>query len=254
MTESEGSSSTATTTTQPGGATEGPGSGMLTRVLLFTRTAGFRHASIADGVQAIEQLAAAHGFAVEHTDDGADFNDDNLGRFEVVIWLSTTGDVLVEPEQAAFERYIRAGGGWVGVHAAADTEYDWAWYGQLLGGAYFASHPHIQTAQLDVEILDHPSTAHLPPSLTMEDEWYNFRVNPRGATSVLMTLDESSYQPGEGAMGDDHPIAWYHEFEGGRAWYTALGHRPELYRDERFVEHLMGGVRWAAGVASAGAD
>lgn len=228
---------------------------MLTRVLLFTRTAGFRHASIADGVQAIEQLATAHGFAVEHTEDGADFNDDNLGRFEVVIWLSTTGDVLAEPEQAAFERYIRAGGGWVGVHAAADTEYDWAWYGQLLGGgAYFASHPQIQTAQLDVEISDHASTAHLPPSLTLEDEWYNFQVNPRGATSVLMTLDESSYQPGEGAMGDDHPIAWYHEFEGGRAWYTALGHRPELYRDERFVEHLMGGVRWAAGVASPDAD
>lgn len=221
----------------------------LNRVLVFTRTAGFRHESIEDGLAALKQLASAHGFTIEQTEDGADFNDETLARFDVVLWLSTTGDVLDAEEQAALERYIRAGGGWVGVHAAADTEYDWPWYGELLGGgAYFTSHPHIQSARLGVEVADHASTAHLPPSWMVLDEWYNFRKNPRGVVTVLMTVDESSYEPGPGAMGSDHPIAWFHEFDGGRSWYTALGHRPELYRDEGFLQHWLGGIRWAAGL------
>lgn len=221
---------------------------VLSSVLVFTRTTGYRHDSIPAGVDAIRRLGEANGFAVQQTEDPASFADAALAEHQVVVWLSTTADVLSEEQQAAFERYIGAGNGWVGVHAAADTEYDWPWYGGLLGGAWFLSHPVIQTAALEVEAAEHPSTLHLPTRFEMEDEWYNFQANPRPEVSVLLRLDESSYQVGEGAMGADHPIAWYHEYAGGRAWYTGLGHRAELYSDPRFVEHLLGGIRWAAGV------
>jgi type 1 glutamine amidotransferase len=227
-----------------------PSTPALERILVFSRTLGYRHDAIGPGIEALRSLGAANGFEADATEDPSDFNDENLAGFDVVVFLSTTADVLDDGQQAAFERYIRAGGGWVGVHAAADTEYDWPWYGQLLGGgAYFKSHPEIQTVQLEVENATHSATAHLPPSFSLEDEWYNFQQNPRPAVSVLMTLDESSYSPGADAMGEDHPIAWFHEFDGGRAFYTALGHRSELYADPLFTQHLLGGIRWAAGVA-----
>lgn len=235
----------------PGTASQpAPSPPVLERVLVFSRTQGYRHEAIGPGIEALRTLGAASGFEVDASEDPSGFNDENLAGFDVVVFLSTTADVLDDGQQAAFERYIRAGGGWVGVHAAADTEYDWPWYGQLLGGgAYFKSHPEIQTVQLVVENATHPATAHLPGSLSVQDEWYNFQQNPRAAVSVLMTLDESSYSPGADAMGDDHPIAWFHEFDGGRAFYTALGHRSELYTDPLFTQHLLGGIRWAAGVA-----
>ena len=222
----------------------------LERILVFSRTLAYRHEAIGPGIEALRTLGAANGFEVEASEDPSGFSDENLSGFDVVVFLSTTADVLDDGQQAAFERYIRAGGGWVGVHAAADTEYEWPWYGQLLGGgAYFKSHPEIQTVQLEVENATHPATAHLPATLALQDEWYNFQQNPRAAVSVLMTLDESSYSPGADAMGEDHPIAWFHEFDGGRAFYTALGHRSELYTDPLFTQHLLGGIRWAAGVA-----
>jgi type 1 glutamine amidotransferase len=227
-----------------------PPQARLENVLVFTRTTGFRHGSIEPGVEALRRLGQENAFAVERTEDPADFTDERLARYDVVIWLNTDSEVMNEDARRAFERYIRAGGGWVGVHAAAATEYDWAWYGQLIGGAaYFLGHPAVQPAQVNVEIADHPSTQHLPQSFTLQDEWYSFRANPRASVRVLMTLNESSYGVGDLAMGGDHPIAWYHEFDGGRAWYTALGHPNELYTDSRFTAHLLGGIRWAAGVA-----
>jgi type 1 glutamine amidotransferase len=222
----------------------------LQNVLVFTRTTGFRHGSIEPGVQALQRLAQENGFAIERTEDPADFTDERLARYDVVVWLNTDSEVMNDAGRRAFERYIRAGGGWVGVHAASATETGWAWYGQLIGGgAFFRGHPAIQPAQVNVEIADHPSTRHLPQSFTLQDEWYSFRANPRSSVRVLMTLSESSYGVGDLAMGD-HPIAWYHEFDGGRAWYTALGHPNELYTDSRFTQHLLGGIRWAAGVAN----
>jgi type 1 glutamine amidotransferase len=217
-------------------------------VLVFSRTAGYRHEAIGAGIEAIRRLGTANGFAVTATEDAAQFNDATLAGFAVVVFLSTAMEVLDEAQQAAFQRYIQAGGGWVGVHGATNTEYGWPWYGQLIGGnAWFKSHPEIQTVTLNVEKADHASTAHLPASFQLQDEWYNFQANPRGSVTVLLTLDESSYAPGADAMGD-HPIAWCHEFDGGRAWYTALGHRQELYQDPLFTQHLLGGIRWAAGV------
>jgi type 1 glutamine amidotransferase len=227
-----------------------PPSGSAVSVLVFSRTLGQRHDAIGPGIAAIRQLGSANDFAVTATEDPAHFNDAALAAFDAVVFLSTSLDVLDEAQQGAFERYIQAGGGWVGVHAAADTEYGWPWYGQLIGGdAWLASHPEIQTVTLVVEMAEHPSTAHLPSVFQLQDEWYNFQVNPRASVTVLLTLDEGSYSPGPDAMGD-HPIAWFHEFDGGRAWYTALGHRQELYRDPLFTQHLLGGIRWAAGVAS----
>lgn len=225
----------------------------LRHVLVFTATAGFRHASIADGVTAIQDLGNAHGFRVTSTEAPARFTDTNLAAYDAVVWLSTSGDVLAPGQQAAFERYIRGGGGYVGVHAAADTEYDWPWYGDLLGGgAWFASHPAIQPAALTVATADHAATAHLPPRLLVTDEWYNFRTDPSPEVTVLLSLDETSYDPGPDAMGSTHPLAWCHAYDGGRAFYTGLGHRPELYAWAPFRLHLLGGLRWAAGVGGTG--
>ncbi|GIJ39224.1 ThuA domain-containing protein [Micromonospora andamanensis] len=219
-------------------------------VLVFSKTAGFRHASIPTGIAAIQELGAEHGFTVDTTEDGAAFTDANLAQYRAVIWLSTTGDVLTADQQAAFERYIQAGGGYAGIHAAADTEYSWSWYGELVG-AYFNSHPANQTATVKVEDPAHPSTAHLPERWSRFDEWYNYRTNPRGAVHVLATLDETSYSPGSGAMGHDHPIAWCQDYDGGRAWYTGGGHTDESYAEPEFRTHLLGGIRTAAGIEGA---
>jgi type 1 glutamine amidotransferase len=226
------------------------GAARLTNVLVFSRTTGYRHESIGAGLSALRGLGEANGFTVKQTEDAGMFSDAALDPYQVVIWLNTTLDVLNEAEQAAFERYLQRGRGWVGIHAAADTEYEWPWYGGLLGGgAWFAGHPAIQPAQVVVEVADHPSTVGWLERSERIDEWYSFKANPRAEVSVLLTLDESSYQVGEFAMGADHPISWCHEYQGGRAWYTGLGHRTETYSDPLFLEHVLGGIRWAAGSA-----
>ncbi|ALG15234.1 ThuA domain-containing protein [Kibdelosporangium phytohabitans] len=215
-------------------------------ILVFSKTAGFRHDSIPDGIAAIQQLGQQNDFEVFTTEDAGAFTDANLDQYAAVVWLSTTGDVLNADQQAAFERYINDGGGYVGVHAASDTEYDWPWYGELVG-AYFKSHPHIQQATVDVEDHSHPSTAGVPNKWVRTDEWYNYRSNPRANVKVLATLDEKSYQPGDGAMGD-HPIAWCHNTNRGRSWYTGGGHTKESYGEDAFRKHLVGGIKYAAGV------
>nr|WP_168202636.1 ThuA domain-containing protein [Georgenia wutianyii] len=219
--------------------------------LVFSKTAGFRHGSIPAGVAAIQQLGEEHGFAVDHTEDSTAFTEENLANYDVVVWLSTTGDVLNDEQQGAFEQYIQDGGGYAGIHAASDTEYDWPWYGELVG-AYFASHPP-GTPNADVAVVDrvHPSTAHLPMRWNRTDEWYNYRENPRGDVHVLATLDETTYEPGNAAMGTDHPIAWCHDYDGGRSWYTGGGHTNESYSEPEFVQHILGGIRTAAGVEGA---
>jgi type 1 glutamine amidotransferase len=213
-------------------------------ILVFSKTAGFRHSSIPDGVAAISRLGRHHRFAVDSTEDSAVFEDARLAPYDAVVFLHTTGDVLDAPQQAAFERFIRAGGGFAGVHSAADTEYDWAWYGGLVG-AYFASHPAIQPGTIQVADRRHASTRLLPNRWVRTDEWYNFRESPRGRVHVLLSLDESSYSGG--AMGPDHPIAWAQFYDGGRSWYTALGHTEESFAEPLFLHHLLGGIRFAAG-------
>ncbi|WP_371786133.1 ThuA domain-containing protein [Streptosporangium subroseum] len=213
-------------------------------VLVFSKTAAFRHDAIPVGIQAIRDLGATGSFTVTATEDAAAFTTANLAQYEAVVFLSTTGDVLNAAQQTAFESYIRAGGGFVGVHAAADTEYDWPFYGQLVG-AYFSSHPAIQQAGVKVENRGHAATATLPQTWTRTDEWYNYQSNPRSTARVLATLDESSYSGG--TMGADHPHVWCKTFEGGRSFYTGGGHTAASYTDSVFRAHLLGGIRYAAG-------
>src|SRR6266851_2968471 len=215
------------------------------RVLVFSRTAGFRHDSIPDAIAAVRTLGDQNGFPVDATEDPSVFTDSGLADYSAVIFLLTTGDVLDDRQQSAFERYIEAGNGFVGVHSAADTEYDWPWYGGLIG-AYFASHPDIQWAVVDREDANHASTVSLPDGWARTDEWYNFQANPRDTPDihVLASLDESSYS---GGTMSDHPIAWYQEYAGGRAWYTAGGHTRESYSEPLFLQHLLGGLEYAAG-------
>ncbi len=228
---------------------ERPDDGAL-NVLVFSKTAGFRHDSIPAGIACIEQLGRRHGFEVQATEDATIFNDESLSRFDVVVFLNTTGDVLDLSQEAAFKRFIRAGRGFVGVHAAADTEYDWPWYGGLVG-AYFLSHPPVQDALVKVVDSTHPSTRHLPGSWRRTDEWYDYRSSPTERVGVLLTLDESTYEGGR--MGDDHPIAWSHLYDGGRAFYTGGGHTKESFSEDAFAAHLLGAIRWAAGIEDAAA-
>ncbi|MFD6564262.1 ThuA domain-containing protein [Micromonospora profundi] len=220
----------------------------LTKVLVFSKTAGFRHSSIPTGIAAIQQLGAGNGFTVTSTEDAGQFTTSNLAQYQAVVFLSTTGDVLNASQQSAFEAYIAAGGGYVGVHAAADTEYSWPWYGGLVG-AYFDSHPAIQTATVRIEDRTNPSTAHLGDTWVRSDEWYNYRTNPRSSVRVLASLDESSYSGGN--MNGDHPITWCKAYGGGRAWYTGLGHTEASYSDPNFTQMLLGGLRVAAGAVTA---
>ncbi|MBB4603101.1 type 1 glutamine amidotransferase [Hymenobacter luteus] len=212
-------------------------------LLVFYKTAGFRHESIPAGLRAIQQLGAEHGFAVDTTNAAARFTPEQLQPYGAVVFLNTTQDVLNPVQQTAFEQYIRAGKGFVGVHAATDTEYDWPWYNGLVG-AYFSSHPAVQTATVRVVDKQHPATDFLPATWSRTDEWYNFKSIRPGLT-ILATLDETTYSGG--TNGPTHPIAWYHSYDGGRAFYTAGGHTAESYTEPLFVRHLLGGIRYALG-------
>lgn len=218
------------------------------RILLFTRTMGFRHDSIGAATETIGALAAEHGFDVVTTEDPTTFAPDTLAGFDAVVFLMTTGDVLDPGQQAAFEAYVEGGGGFAGVHAAADTEYDWPWYGELVG-AWFQSHPAVQPATITVEDAAHASTAELPPTWSATDEWYDFRRNVRGQAHVLLTVDESTYTGG--SMGDDHPIAWCHDVGKGRSWYTALGHTAQQWATPELRAHVLGGLLTVAGTVAA---
>jgi type 1 glutamine amidotransferase len=207
------------------------------RILVMTKTAGFRHGSIDAGAEALRRLGREHGFAVDVTEDPAVFSSDRLAAYDVVVFLNTTGDILKPPQETALESYMRTGGGFVGIHAATDTEYDWAWYGKLVG-ARFKGHGPVQAAKLVPADRDHPSTHHLPSLWTRNDEWYTFN-DMVPDLHVLVRLKEPD--------GSARPIAWCHVFDGGRSWYTAGGHLPENFSEPLFVEHLLGGIRWVAG-------
>jgi type 1 glutamine amidotransferase len=226
-------------------ATQSASDGSAFTVLVFTKTAGFRHESIPAGIRAIESLGDEQHFRVDSSEDAAVFTDAHLARYQVIVFLNTTGDILDLNQQAAFERFVQRGGGFAGIHSATDTEYDWEWYGRLVG-TYFDNHPPIQIATVNVVDATHLSTMQLPTAWSRNDEWYNFRADPRPQVRVLMQLDEMTYTGG--TMGKNHPISWYHEYDGGRAWYTAMGHTTESYSDPLFLRHLSGGIRWAAGV------
>lgn len=218
------------------------------RILVFSKTNGWRHESIIDGKKALLELGQDEGLAVDISENAALFDSNTLAGYDAVVFLNTTGNIFNNSQRRAFEHYIRSGGGFVGIHSATDTEYEWPWYNKLVG-AYFAGHPQQQEAEKVVMDFEHPATGFLQAELEGNrwrrfDEWYNFKsVNPD--IRVLMKLDESTYEGGEN--GENHPIAWYHEYDGGRAFYTAGGHTGESYRDPLFLRHILGGIRYAIG-------
>jgi type 1 glutamine amidotransferase len=211
------------------------------KVLIFSKTAGFHHQSIGPGIAAIQLLGKQNGFDVDTTTNSSQFTYNNLKKYAAVIFISTTLDVLNEQQQPEFQRYIRSGKGFVGIHAATDTEFDWPWYGQLVG-AWFSQHPRVQQAVLKVVEPANQFTRHLPATWTRTDEWYNFKwISDH--IHVVLTLDESSYTGG--TNGINHPMSWYHEFEGSRVFVTALGHTDESYSDPLFLQHLLAGIKYA---------
>ena len=220
-----------------------PGKEVGKRILVFTKTLGYRHDSIPVGIAAVKKICAEQGWELECSEDSAVFTAENLSRFRCVLFLSTSGDILSREQEKAFEAYIQSGGGFAGVHAATDTEFTWPWYTRLVG-AQFSSHGPIQKAAIDVcaDGCSHPSTSFLPKRFERTDEWYNFkRLSP--TTTKILNLDETGLN---GAThGKSHPIAWFHEFDGGRAWYTAGGHTSESFAEPAFVKHLAEGLRWA---------
>ncbi|MEY9485363.1 type 1 glutamine amidotransferase [Streptomyces calvus] len=211
-------------------------------LLVYTRTADYRHDSIPAGIAALRGLGGSRALRVDATEDPAVF-EAPLDRYAAVVFLSTSGEVLTPAGRRRLGAYVETGGGFVGVHAAACTEYDWPYYGDLLG-ARFDRHPALQPGRAVVEDHDHPATRHLPAVWHVTDEWYDFRTNPRGRVRVLVRADESSYDGG--GMGDDHPLVWCRDQGEGRVFYTALGHTAEIYDDPDFRAHLLGGITWAA--------
>ncbi len=215
----------------------------MPRILVFSKTAGFHHKSIPVGLNALMLMGKQNNFSVDTTTDATKFTYDNLKKYAAVVFLNTTGDVLNNEQQAEFERYIRSKKGFVGVHAATDTEYDWPWFGQL-AGAYFSDHPKVQQATLKVVSPINALNKMLPASWTRTDEWYNFKSISDKIHPVL-TIDETSYTGGKN--GAEHPMSWYQEFEGSKVFVTALGHTDESYSDSLFLQHLLAGIRYAIG-------
>lgn len=229
-----------------GAAQSIPGGGFS--ALVFSKTLMFRHASITNGIAAIKKLGAENQFQVQATEDASWFTPTNLAKYKVVIFLSTSGDILNDEQQEAFREFIERGGGWVGIHAAVAgdvaTEGGWPWYGEALC-ARFTNHSAIVEATIEVEDAQNPATADLPKRWVRTDEWYNFIQSPRGKVRVLASLDETTYKGG--SMGGDHPVAWCKRIGLGRMWYTALGHTEASFTEPLFLQHLLGGIQVAAG-------
>ena len=216
------------------------------RVLVFSKTTGFRHESIPSGIAAFKRWGEKHHFKVDTTENASAFYEENLSKYNAIIFLNTTGDVLNQEQQNDFERFIQAGGGFVGIHSATDTEYDWPWYGKMVG-AYFTSHPNnpnVRTAEFQVVDKNHPASDSLPDRWERKDEFYNFKqINPD--IHVLIKIDEKSYEGG--INGDNHPMSWYHEYDGGRVFYTAMGHTNESFDEPLFQQHVIGGLKYVLG-------
>lgn len=217
------------------------------RILVFSKTKGWRHSSIPNGIKFFQELGVQKGFAVDTTENATKINEENLKQYNAVVFMNTTGDILNDQQQADFERYIQAGGGYVGVHSATDTEYEWNWYNGL-AGAYFMSHPgapnsNVQNGKFTTMDKKFPASAHLPEIFERKDEFYDFKSLKNDDLHFLVSLDEKSYQGGK--MGDFHPMAWYHEYDGGKSFYSNFGHVDDTFKEPLMAEHFWKGLEWA---------
>ena len=232
-------------------------------VLVLSKTNGFRHEeAIPAGIEALDAMARARGWSIFATENGAVINEADLAKFDVVVFHNTSGPILDQTQEKALRTWIEKGGGFVGLHGAGgDSSYEWDWYVDELIGAQFVGHPmgpQFQEATIIVEDRTHPASRHLPATWSRVDEWYSFAESPRGkGVRVLARLDESTYVPEMNlfglysrdlAMGEDHPVIWSRCLGQGRTFYSALGHRPEAYREEAHLRLLEGAIAWAAGL------
>jgi type 1 glutamine amidotransferase len=216
----------------------------MTRILLFTKTTGYRHESMQAGIDLITESATADGVGIDHTEESSVFTAENLARYDAVVWLQVSGDVLEGPERIAFVNFLKAGGGFAAIHGPADAEWSWPEYDDIVG-ARFLFHPLnylVQPAAVHVQGGAHGSTASIPEPWHWTEEWYAFKRNPRGVKTILLTVDEATYDAETHPMGADHPIAWFGEYGAGRTWYTSLGHQVEAYTDPVFRSHVWGGI------------
>ncbi len=218
------------------------------RVLVFSKTLGYRHASITNGIEAIRSLGTTNDFAVDATEDSSAFTSTNLARYRAVVFLSATGDVLNQVQEAEFKQYVVNGGGFAAIHGAVfgplACEDKWDWYGEVFCCA-FTNHSAVVPGTILIEDSKHPSTMGLPTHWKRTEEWYNFTGTPRGRARVLATVDESTYEGGR--MGADHPIAWCRRIGKGRMWYTAMGHTESSFSEPDFLRHILGGIKAVAG-------
>jgi type 1 glutamine amidotransferase len=215
-----------------------------TNVLVFSKTNGFRHASIADGQEMFKKLAEENNWKLTFSEDSLMISNKVLSKIDVLVFLSTTGNIFGDDQKKALQKYIHKGGGFVGIHAATDTEMDWKWYVDMVGGA-FKSHPKQQNATINIINHDFKAMQHFGKTWLHFDEWYNFRnpINPNAV--VLATVDESTYKGG--TMGANHPVVWYQNYEGGKIFTTALGHTKESYTNPDFVKMIQEAVVWTGG-------
>ncbi len=210
------------------------------------------HDNIAASVAAIRKLGADNHFAVDVSDDPAVFTEENLKNYKALVFDNTNNEIFdTEDQKAALQGYIRAGGGFVGIHSACGSMRQWPWFWSMLGGK-FKRHPKLQPFTVRVKDHKDPSTAHLPASFEWTDEFY-FVDNMAGDLHVLLagdlaTLDDpaKNQYPGQ-QFGNEFPLAWRHQFDGGREWYIALGHKPEHYSDPKLTRLILGGILWAIG-------
>lgn len=212
------------------------------QVLVFSKTQAYRHASITEGKQALLQLGLENKWAVDTTEDASVFISENLKKYKTVVFLNTSGNVLNEEQQIAFQNYIRSGGSFVGIHAASDTEKDWPWYNNLVG-AYFKGHPKPQNARYNVVDKTFPAVSFMQDTINRFEEIYNFYNFKKELVTVIMTVDEKTYSGGN--MGELHPIAWFHTYDGGKAFFTAWGHHSETFKEKIFLQHITAAINWA---------
>lgn len=217
-------------------------------ILVFSKTNGFRHASISSGIKMLYDQSKNQNWVITVTEDASLLRDDFLAKMDVAVFMNPTGDAICETGQAAFEKFMKSGKGFVGIHAAADFEYDWEFYGNLVG-AYFRTHPPAQKATVIFENYDHPAMEPFKgkKTYTTVDEWYSFKESPRENVNVLACLDESTVtkQKDDTWKMGDHPLIWWTEKEDVRSFYTVFGHTHESFQDELVIQHITNAINWA---------
>ena len=208
-------------------------------VLVYTKANGYKHQSRLDGIKMFRNLAHNYHFQTDFTEDSTKFNDENLSRYDVIVFLNTSGNVLGESGKAAFKKFINNGGGFLGIHSAADTENQWDWYNGLIGYKEYGTSSS-KLATVSVVDRNNPSTKNLPEKWSCENEWLTWKKDNSSDIDLLLSI--------KSVDGNDfNPVTWCHKYDGGRAWYTSIGHLPENFIEKNFQQHILGGLIWASG-------